>query len=100
MFNCIIEFWPCQTLEVEPDSEAAIVGRCDWSCNPSSRVKTTENGAVYPEVEICSILNPGLRSLAMQVDGMASWSENESPGSRLVPGFAPKAILPVPVLFR
>lgn len=95
----MIEFWPCQTFEVEPISEVAIVGRCDWSCDPSARVKTDDD-AVYSEVGTCSILNPDLRSLAMQVDEMESWSEDEIPESRLVAGFAAKAMSPVALFFR
>jgi hypothetical protein len=97
----MIDLWPCQTLEVEPNSEVARVGRCNWSCDPSVRVQLeTDDDAVNSEVGTCPNLNPGLRSLAMQVDGMESWSENEIPESRFVLGFAAKIISLVPVFFR
>jgi len=59
-----------------------------------------DDDAVNSEVGTCSILYPGLRPLAMQIDGMESWSENEIPESRLVPGFAEKIMSPVALLFR
>jgi hypothetical protein len=62
--------------------------------------QTDDDDAVSSEVETCSILYPDLRSLAMQIDGIESWSENEIPESRLVPGFAEKIMTPVTLLFK
>jgi hypothetical protein len=68
-------------------------------CNASAKLDT-EDDAVDSKGEICSVVKSGFRSLAMEIDGMESWSEKVTVESRLMPDFTTETMTPPASLFR
>lgn len=60
-------------------------GWCDNGLCVSGSKVSTDDDAMESVGEYCSILRPGLRSLEKEMDGIESWSVNESIESRLSP---------------
>jgi hypothetical protein len=50
--------------------------------------------------ESCSVVKSGFRSLAMEIDGIESWSENVTVESRLVLDFSTETMTPPASLFK
>jgi len=71
---------------------AAGWGDRDWSPALDSKLSTEDN-AVEPEGVSCSILRWESKSLGRDVDGIESWSADETAGSRLRTGVVASVIV-------
>jgi hypothetical protein len=71
----------------------------DWSCILGSSKLSAENDASVFEGEYRSILRSGLLSMAMEMDGIETWSVSETLDLRLFPAIATTETVTPSLLF-